>query len=78
MPDISKQVDCNLPTGAEIKALYEAESVINLSGGDVILPTETPATATATGTTGQIAYDASFIYICTATNTWERIAISSW
>lgn len=37
-----------------------------------------PATATSTGTAGQIAYDNSFIYICIATNTWERAAIASW
>ena len=26
----------------------------------------------ATGTVGQISYDANWIYICTATNTWKR------
>lgn len=78
MPDIAEQVDCDLPTGAEIKALYEAESTLDLSGADVILPTETPASGNASGTTGQIAYDAAYIYICTATDTWERVAIASW
>ena len=28
--------------------------------------------ATDSGTTGQISYDANYIYICTATNTWKR------
>lgn len=37
-----------------------------------------PASATATGTTGEIRIDANFIYICTATNTWKRVAISTW
>jgi hypothetical protein len=37
-----------------------------------------PATATSTGTVGQIAYDASFFYVCTATNTWRRCALSTW
>lgn len=78
MPDISKQVAATMPTGAEIKALYEAESTFDLSGGDVIAPTKTPATANATGTAGQIAYDAAYIYICTATDTWERAAIAAW
>jgi hypothetical protein len=36
-----------------------------------------PANATATGTPNQVAYDASFFYICVATNTWKRVAISS-
>lgn len=38
----------------------------------------TPASAAAAGTTGQIAWDSSFIYICTATNTWKRVAIATW
>jgi hypothetical protein len=37
-----------------------------------------PATATSTGRAGQVAYDASYIYICTATNTWRRALISTW
>jgi len=37
-----------------------------------------PASATSTGTAGTIAYDSNYIYICTATNTWKRVAISSW
>jgi hypothetical protein len=28
--------------------------------------------STDTGTTGQISYDANYIYICTATDTWKR------
>jgi hypothetical protein len=37
-----------------------------------------PASATATGTAGDIRYDADYIYICTATDTWKRTAISTW
>lgn len=37
-----------------------------------------PATATSTGTAGQIAFDSSFFYICTATNTWVRAALATW
>lgn len=38
----------------------------------------TPANATATGTVGTISWDASYIYICTATDTWKRVAIATW
>jgi len=38
----------------------------------------TPASATATGITGTINWDASYLYVCTATNTWKRTSISSW
>jgi hypothetical protein len=39
---------------------------------------KTPATSGATGTTGEIAWDADYIYVCTATNTWKRSAIATW
>ena len=38
----------------------------------------TPASATAAGTAGQIRWDTDYIYVCTATNTWKRVAISIW
>ena len=46
--------------------------------GKAILATSTPASAAATGTTGTVTWDASYIYICTATNTWKRVAIATW
>jgi hypothetical protein len=36
-----------------------------------------PASAGASGKAGDIAIDASHIYICTATNTWKRVAIAT-
>ena len=39
---------------------------------------KTPASATATGTQGQIAWDANYMYVCTATNTWKRVALATW
>jgi hypothetical protein len=49
------------------------------SGNQIrITNSQTPASATAAGTTGTICWDASFIYICTATNTWRRIAHATW
>jgi hypothetical protein len=47
-------------------------------GGDLITTTKTPASASATGTAGTIAWDASYIYVCTATDTWKRVAIATW
>lgn len=37
-----------------------------------------PATASSTGTAGDMAVDADYIYVCTATNTWKRVAIATW
>ena len=42
------------------------------------LLSQTPATKTSTspGTAGQISWDANYIYVCTATNTWKRVALT--
>lgn len=37
-----------------------------------------PASSSAAGTAGQIAYDADYFYVCVATNTWRRTPISDW
>ncbi|MGB1215860.1 MAG: hypothetical protein ACPG4X_21000 [Pikeienuella sp.] len=37
-----------------------------------------PASASATGTAGQIVSDANYIYVCTSTDTWKRVAIATW
>ena len=46
--------------------------------GDVANIVDAPASATATGTMGQTAYDSNYFYICIATNTWKRVALSTW
>jgi hypothetical protein len=43
-----------------------------------IATAKTPASATDTGVAGEICWDASYIYVCTATNTWKRTAIATW
>ena len=37
-----------------------------------------PGSASATGVAGQIAWDSGYIYVCTASNTWKRVAIATW
>lgn len=39
---------------------------------------KTPASASASGNVGDICWDSSYIYICVASNTWKRVAISTW
>lgn len=53
-------------------------SSINLQGRVIVPNGNAPASATATGTTGQIAWDADYVYVCTATNTWKRTALTTW
>lgn len=37
-----------------------------------------PSTASSTGLAGTFAYDSSYFYVCTATDTWKRVALSTW
>ena len=51
---------------------------VTLGSGGGLTWSAVPASATATGTAGQIAYDAEFLYTCVTTNTWRRTALSTW
>ena len=48
------------------------------ASGQVGQALTTPASAAATGVAGTIVWDADYIYICVATNTWKRVAIATW
>lgn len=48
------------------------------TGQFVIATPAAPATASAAGTAGTIAWDNGFIYVAVATNTWKRVAIATW
>lgn len=37
-----------------------------------------PSSATDTGSLGDVAWDADYFYICTATDTWKRVAVATW
>ena len=45
---------------------------------DIAALNTAPASASAAGTLGEIRYTADYIYVCTATNTWKRSALSTW
>jgi len=48
------------------------------SGGSGLTWSSVPASATATGTAGSVAYDGSYFYLASAQNTWVRAALSTW
>jgi hypothetical protein len=70
--------------GPPDSAIYIAGAKNNLGpqgtsvGSLVVTKPHTPLSAFDTGTTGTIAWDSNFIYICVAPNTWRRAPISSW
>jgi len=51
---------------------------VTLSAPLIIPAGAPPASATATGVIGQWAWDSGFLYLCIATNTWKRAALSTW
>ena len=72
------KIDLQVMTAGTLTSQAAITSANVTLGVRPILPTHTPASATATGTAGEVAWDADYIYICTATNTWKRVAISTW
>lgn len=77
-------LDTRTPASHNHDERYYTESEVNtlLAGkqetGNYATLVSVPASATATGTAGQIAYDSGFIYVCTAANTWVRVPLATW
>ena len=72
---VSQGTTCITMNGANATFLGDLSIATGLL---VIGATGTPASASATGTTGTVLWDTNYIYICTATNTWKRVAIATW
>ena len=70
------------PYGGRLLVGASADSggaLLQVNGDRIRVATaKTPASAADTGTAGEICWDADYIYVCTATNTWKRTAISTW
>ncbi len=62
-------------SGNDITAIVNPDLVIDSL---IISDSDPPASPTATGTTGQITWDATHIYVCIATDTWKRTLIETW
>lgn len=46
-----------------------------MAAGTVRAQSAAPVSSTSPGTAGMIAYDANYIYVCVATNTWRRALV---
>jgi hypothetical protein len=51
--------------------------ILNYTGA-VIVPTLTPAAASDPCDAGRMTWDASYVYVCTASGAWKRAAIATW
>lgn len=45
---------------------------------NLIVSNSAPANSTANGIAGTIRYDASYVYVCVANNTWKRANLTTW
>lgn len=73
-------VNCNCPSNTPPDTAAPLVIVNTVfSGGTIQLLSTlmTPSSSSVQGVAGQIAADANYIYICTATDTWKRAALSS-
>ena len=81
-----------LDSNSEVLGIFKSDSLLSADrtydlpdqSGTMLLDTLNKTTATAptannsSGITGEIRKDSNYIYVCTATDTWKRVAISTW
>jgi len=90
MADNSKKVS-ELPTASNVastdRVLVLRSPASNASvrtvpfsdlSANIIISNSVPANSSSNGTAGTIRYDSSYVYICTANNTWKRASLSTW
>jgi len=75
----------DLSTNRTLTVSYGSTSTTACVGNDSRLSdarsisyTTVPATSGATGTTGAVARDTNYLYVCVATNTWKRTPLTGW
>ena len=51
---------------------------VQLNSRNAVTRVSVPASATAAGVVDTVAWDSSYFYACTATNTWVRTALATW
>lgn len=65
-----------LRTGNNLTAVTIDESQNCVLSAALILNATASPTGTGAGSVGQIAWDTSYLYVCTATNDWRRVALT--
>jgi len=61
---------CGLDSGGKVASAQLPTTLMSWSS--------VPASATATGTVGEIAQDNDYLYVCVATNVWKRTPMATW
>lgn len=66
-----------IPTGTSSSSVCIGNDA-RLSDARPISWTSVPASATATGTQGSVAYDTDYVYVSVGTNSWKRLTLATW
>lgn len=74
--NVDNTADIDKPISTAVAAAIAA--LTGVVATKVTFNATAPASASATGTVGEVRFGASYIYVCTATNTWKRVAIATW
>lgn len=64
--------------GGSTKVLDVESSGLGVNVALRIVDSHTPANASASGAAGRVAWDADYVYVAVAANTWKRVAIATW
>ena len=68
-------------TGTADQTALQVDTGTTVVNGGLVLGTAsnaTPASASATGTAGEVRWDADYVYVCVGTDTWKRAALATW
>lgn len=84
--DEASETGGNAGSSMQLQPHDDAGNSLELSGlnfiwsrdGRYSVPSVPPASATAAGRVGTITWDANYIYVCVAANTWKRVALTTW
>jgi hypothetical protein len=64
-------------TNIDLNLLGQGTGIVRHNGQPAVTMVAAPATSSATGVVGQIAQDGTYLYVCTAANTWKRVALTT-
>jgi hypothetical protein len=73
-PDGTIEIDL---TASLIAIANKLNSSVPLNGLSLQLNGSVPSSSSSTGIKGQVSYDGTHFYVCTATNTWLRLTTST-
>jgi len=64
-------------TNIDLNLSGQGTGIVRHNGQPAATMVPVPATSSAAGVVGQIAQDGTYLYVCTAANTWKRAALTT-